>query len=143
MAFVNAFNSLRRSFSNRNRASQKVARAIRPVVERLECRQLLSTTYISDLTWTSATNGWGPVEKDMSNGGSASGDGHTLTLNGVTYSKGLGVNSVSDIVYDLGGGYSRFLSDVGVDDEELYDGSVVFQVYADGTKIFETRNPNG
>src|SRR4029078_12349823 len=41
-----------------------------------------STTYLSDLTPVSATNGWGPYEKDMSNGEQAAGDGRTLTLNG-------------------------------------------------------------
>src|SRR6478672_2089119 len=33
----------------------------------------------------SATNGWGPVERNHSNGEQAAGDGKTLTLNGVTY----------------------------------------------------------
>ena len=37
----------------------------------------LRSTYLSDLTWTSMTNGWGPVEKDMSNGESGEGDGAT------------------------------------------------------------------
>ncbi len=47
-----------------------------------------TTTYLSDLTWTSATNGWGPVEKDKSNGDSPAGDGKTITLNGTTYREG-------------------------------------------------------
>src|SRR5207247_1662349 len=48
------------------------------------------SSYLSDLTWTSMTNGWGPVERDQSNGESGTGDGSTLTLNGTTYAKGLG-----------------------------------------------------
>src|SRR5207248_2202401 len=39
-----------------------------------------SFVYVSDLAWLSATNGWGPVEKDQSVGGEGSGDGSTLTL---------------------------------------------------------------
>ena len=49
-----------------------------------------TTSYLSDLSWTQSTNGWGPVEKDMSNGEQAAGDGHTITLNGVTYARGWG-----------------------------------------------------
>lgn len=108
------------------------------IAELLEKRQLLSSTYLSDLPWVSATNGWGPVERDMSNGGQGAGDGNTLTLNGVTYAKGLGVNSDSTIIYNLGGAYSTFKSDVGVDDEEATNGSVDFQVVADGTTLFDS-----
>lgn len=96
-----------------------------------------TTTYLSDLTWTSATAGWGPVEKDMSIGGSLAGDGRTITLNGVTYSKGLGTHAVSDITYNLGGAYSRFLADVGVDDE-TGAGVVQFTVIADGQTIYDS-----
>ena len=50
---------------------------------------------------TSVKNGYGPAEKDQSNGGNLAGDGKILTLNGVTYTKGLGVHGNSEIVYDL------------------------------------------
>ncbi len=43
-------------------------RAVGCRLEALEGRQLLSTSYLSDLTWDSATNGWGPVEQEMSVG---------------------------------------------------------------------------
>jgi hypothetical protein len=98
--------------------------------------------YLSNLNWVSATNdqgsSWGPVEKDMSVGGSGANDGHTITLNGITYSKGLGTNAISTIVYNLGGAYSNFLCDVGIDDEEAVNGTVDFQVLADGVKIFDS-----
>jgi glucose/arabinose dehydrogenase len=96
------------------------------------------STYLSDLTWESATNGWGPVEKDRSNGESAAGDGRTITLNGTTYAKGLGVHAVSDVRYRLGGACTRFRADVGVDDEVGSNGSVVFQVFADGAKLYDS-----
>ena len=35
-------------------------------------------------------NGWGPAEKDQSNGEAAAGDGKPLTLNGTVFAKGLG-----------------------------------------------------
>jgi alpha-galactosidase len=99
-----------------------------------------ATRYVSDLTWTSMTNGWGPVEKDMSNGEQAAGDGHTISIRGVTYAKGLGAHAVSNVQYSLtaAGACTAFLSDVGVDDETGGAGSVVFQVWADGTKLFDS-----
>ena len=90
--------------------------------------------YLSDITATSQTSGWGPVELDSSNKGTSSGDGTNLTINGVTYAKGLGVHANSSITYDLGGKYARFRSDVGPDDED--PGSVVFDVVSDGVVLF-------
>jgi hypothetical protein len=97
-----------------------------------------SSAYLSDLSWTSATNGWGPVEKDRASGENASGDGGTLTLNGTTYAKGLGVHAASDVRFNLGGNCSKFTANVGVDDEVGANGSVGFQVYADSSKVFDS-----
>ena len=98
------------------------------------------STYLSDLDWTSMTNGWGPAEKDKSNAEAAAGDGRTITLKGVTYAKGLGVHALSEIRYDLGGQCTRFRSDIGIDDEVAGSTrpSVVFQVYANGTKVYDS-----
>ncbi len=96
------------------------------------------TSYLIDLTWTSATNGWGPVEKDRSNGETAAGDGRTITLNTVSYPKGVGLQAASDVRYYLGGTCSTFTSDMGVDDEAGTAGSVVFKVWADGTKLYDS-----
>ena len=96
------------------------------------------TVYLSDLSWVSATSGRGPVEKDMSNGSNGAGDGHTLTLNGVTYTKGLGAHANSQIVYNLAGQYTSFISDVGVDDEEIDTATIDFQVMADGVTVFDS-----
>jgi hypothetical protein len=98
-----------------------------------------TTSYLSDLTWASMTNGYGTAEKDKSNGGSASGDGKTITLNGTTYSKGIGAHAASTILYDLAGRYSKFITDIGVDDEIISTkGSVVFQVWLDEVKVFDS-----
>jgi len=97
------------------------------------------TVAVSDLTWLSATNGWGPVEKDMSNGETAAGDGHEISIRGALYPKGLGTNAESDIVYYLGGACSTLTTDVGIDDEEQNNGgSVIFQVYADQSKVADS-----
>ena len=96
------------------------------------------TDAVSDLPFLSATNGWGPVERDMSVGGNQAGDGKTITLNGVPYAKGLGTNSVSDVELYLGGRCSTFTATVGVDDEVGSAGSVTFSVVADGTTLTTT-----
>jgi hypothetical protein len=74
----------------------------------------------------------------MSNGEIQPGDGHTITLNGVQYAKGLGVNAISDIAVYLGGNCSRFTATVGVDDEVGNSGSVTFSVVADGRTLSAT-----
>lgn len=97
-----------------------------------------SSPYLSDRTWVSATNGLGPAERNRSNGDLSAGDGRVITLNGVTYSKGIGVHAPSDIRFDLPGDCVAFRADIGVDDEVSFFGSVTFQVLADGVSIFDS-----
>jgi hypothetical protein len=97
-----------------------------------------ATDYLSDRAWTSMTSGWGPVEKDRSNGGYAGGDGLPLSLNGVVYQKGLGAHAPSEIRYALGGACRALTATVGVDDEQGAAGSIVFQVWTDGVKQFDS-----
>jgi hypothetical protein len=98
---------------------------------------------VSDLPFLSATNGWGPVERDTSNGEQAAGDGRTLTIAGRTFAKGLGTNSVSDVQLYLGGHCTRFTATVGVDDEQGSAGTVTFSVLADGTQLTKTATLTG
>ncbi|PRY40123.1 putative secreted protein (Por secretion system target) [Spirosoma oryzae] len=99
-----------------------------------------SGVYLSDLSWTSVTNGYGPVEKDKSNGEANAGDGRTITLNGQTYTKGLGVHAASSISYNLGGQYTQFITDMGLDDEiaSVGCGTIEFQVFLDGNKVYSS-----
>ncbi|GAA1238639.1 carbohydrate-binding protein [Kitasatospora nipponensis] len=96
------------------------------------------THQLSDLTWSSAGNGWGPVEKDMSNGDNGLADGQTLSIRGTTYAKGLGTNAASEIVYYLGGACTSLSTTVGVDDETYGRGTVDFQIYKDATKVADS-----
>ncbi|MFF7454284.1 NPCBM/NEW2 domain-containing protein [Kitasatospora sp. NPDC008115] len=96
------------------------------------------TYQLSDLAWSAAGNSWGPVERDMSNGGNQARDGSTITIGGARYQKGLGVNAFSEIVYYLGGSCSALSTDVGVDAEAQGRGSVSFQIYADDTKVADS-----
>jgi len=96
-----------------------------------------TSTFLSDLTWTSATSGWGPVEKDKSNGEQGAGDGLPINIKGAVYAKGLGVHANSDVRYTING-CTAFTTDVGVDNEVGTNGSVVFQVFVDGVKQFDS-----
>ncbi|OKK06718.1 hypothetical protein AMK26_12075 [Streptomyces sp. CB03234] len=90
--------------------------------------------WASDLDWVSARSGWGPVERDMSNGGTAAGDGTPLRIGGVAYAKGLGTHAPATVRYYLGGRCTSFTAEVGVDDAQATRGTVRFTVTADGAE---------
>ncbi|WP_405690029.1 NPCBM/NEW2 domain-containing protein [Streptomyces sp. NBC_00057] len=94
--------------------------------------------YLSDLPRLSAANGWGPVEKDTSNGENKSGDGNPLTIGGAVFAKGLGVHADSVVEFYTGEACSAVTAQVGVDDETGTRGTVTFEVWADGTKVAST-----
>lgn len=94
--------------------------------------------YLSDLPRLSASNGYGPVEKDTSNGESAAGDGKPLTIGGQVFTKGLGAHASSSVEYYAGGACSTVTASVGVDDETGAKGSVAFEIWSDGTKAAST-----
>ncbi len=123
------------------------AAANRPVVLKDDSRDLISFIetgeykggiYLSDFDPVSSTNGWGPIEFDMSNGEMEAGDGGIITINGIQYDKGLGVHAPSEVIYDIGGKFETFIADVGIDDEVGYEGSVTFEIWGDGVKLWES-----
>jgi hypothetical protein len=132
------FEFLQRSRGASARAVHPVCLAVAQWFETLECRRLLSTVYASDLPFAHSTNGWGPVERDMDTGGQAANDGNPIVVGGVPFARGLGVHAPSEVVFDLNGDYDRFLSHVGISDTWGNHGSVEFQVFADGTKIYDS-----
>ncbi|MFD7755814.1 NPCBM/NEW2 domain-containing protein [Streptomyces sp. NPDC059757] len=96
------------------------------------------SSYLSDLPQLSASNGWGPVEKDTSNGESDAGDGNPLTIGGAVFAKGLGVHAQSTVEFYAAGACSAVTAQVGVDDEKGAKGTVTFEIWADGTKVAST-----
>ena len=88
--------------------------------------------WVSDLEWIDSSNGWGPVERDKSNGEDGARDGGPLTLDGTQYAKGLGTHAPSSVSVRLGGNCSAFTAKVGVDDEMEDRGKVSFKVAVDG-----------
>ncbi len=109
-----------------------------PLTASVVVRPPSGTSYLSDLPWLSASSGWGPVERDTSNGESAAGDGHPITVGGTVYAKGLGAHAPSDISFYTGKVCEKVTADVGVDDEKGTRGTVTFEIWADGTKVAST-----
>ena len=101
-----------------------------------------TTSYLSDLAYTVVANGYGPAEKDRSNGEAAGGDGRPLTLAGVVYAKGIGAHANGDIRYNLAS-CTTFTVKVGLDDEVGTNGSLVFQVWGDAVKLADSGVMNG
>ncbi|MEU4388350.1 glycoside hydrolase family 97 catalytic domain-containing protein [Promicromonospora sp. NPDC023805] len=105
---------------------------------------LTGTHHVSDLDWLEESNGYGPVERDRSNGEAAGDDGRPITIAGVTYAKGVGMHATGSLTAWLGGTCTAFSAVVGIDDEVLNKpgdtgvGSVRFRVYGDGVLLTET-----
>jgi alpha-galactosidase len=99
-----------------------------------------ATGFASDSKWLEVQNGWGPVELDRSNGERAAGDGHVISIAGVTYTKGLGAHAPGAIMYYTAGNCTSLTTDVGVDDEKRGNkaGSVTFEIWADGRKVADS-----
>jgi hypothetical protein len=105
-----------------------------------KCQLPRPIQYLSDMDWVGTPiNPYEPVHRDLSIGNGNGHAGNPITLNGVAYGKGLGVHAYSVVTYNLGGQYSSFVSDIGLDDEVVAGiGSVRFFVLADGQQIYDS-----
>lgn len=103
-------------------------------------RDIFPRNQLSDMTPVGTpVNGKGPIERNQSNGDTLAGDGRTITLDRIAYPRGIGVHAPSDIRYNLSDACTgHFIADVGVDDSVGDQGSVVFQVFLDGVKAFDS-----
>ena len=94
--------------------------------------------YISDIQPLRATVGWNDrIRNDLSI------EDNPIRIAGKRYTKGVGVHAVSEIVYVLKPSYERFVAHAGVDDEKDGQGTVVFEVYADGRLLYRTGTLRG
>jgi alpha-glucosidase len=94
--------------------------------------------WVSDLPFVSESNGYGPVERDQSNGEQSGGDGRPITIRGTVYPKGLGTHAPAEVAVWLGQACSSFTATAGVDDEVTSPGSVTFEVLGDGRSLAGT-----
>lgn len=94
-------------------------------------------SWLSDLPWLSAINGYGPPVLDKNY------QGKPLTIRGTVYPKGLWTNANAALTYYIGGRCSAFTSVVGIDDITAGKGSVDYQLFADGTKVYDSGTVTG
>lgn len=88
---------------------------------------------LSDWVWTDERSGFGAVNRDKGMGTVWShADAAPLRIAGVEYAKGLGMHSVGNATFALGGACVSLTTDVGIDDSAGSSGSVEFQVWGDG-----------
>ncbi len=65
-------------------------------------------------------------------------DNNPLKIGEKTYSHGLGTHANAETLYSLAGRYGKFEAECGIDGESGRNGSCVFQVWADGKKLFDS-----
>ncbi len=99
--------------------------------------------YLSDLCAMDSANGWGPVERDLSNGEQAERDGGPIIINGEAMGRGLGMHAPAEMTFNLAGSCTAFQAEVGIDEEMKDAGSVVFQVWGDDVLLGETETITG
>jgi hypothetical protein len=75
----------------------------------------------------------GPMHNDVSFNDKA------LVINGVYYAKGIGVHTYAQITYDLGGQYTKFVSDTGLDYLEN-SATMIFEVNVDDKLVYDNGN---
>jgi alpha-galactosidase len=103
----------------------------------LTCTGTGNGSNVSDLSWAASSNGWGPAERNQSNGEAGASDGVVPTVGGVSYVKSVGVHASADVTLTLGGSCERFTASAGVDGEvAAFAPSVVFSVIADGVTLY-------
>lgn len=90
-----------------------------------------ATLWLSDRHIHSVTNSWKFLGVDKSVAGNG------LKIGSKTYAKGLGAHAPSTTVLSLRKKFDSFQADLGID-AEITGGSVVYQVFGDGKKLYES-----
>ncbi|MDP5158908.1 MAG: NPCBM/NEW2 domain-containing protein, partial [Flaviramulus sp.] len=95
----------------------------------------LSEVNLSDLNWVSAQQGWSTARLNTNL------NGNPLTINGQTFTHGIGTHAQSQIIYDLTtGDYQSFKSYIGIDDNVSSGlASVQFEILGDGVSLFRSQ----
>ena len=88
------------------------------------CSQEVQEIYLSDMDYSLMISGWQTTKADSSV------TGRPLTINKVTYERGLGTHAPSEMTFEHDGSPGRFLATVGVDDFSD-KGSLEFIVFTD------------
>lgn len=98
--------------------------------------------YLSDLTPT-AQKSEGRLHRPTPPRRDRAVAGGPITLQGVTYSRGLAMTSRTEVTYDLGGAYSAFAATVGIDDAVRPYGAVNLVLLGNGNVLLDTGTLTG
>jgi Domain of unknown function (DUF4832)/Domain of unknown function (DUF4874)/NPCBM/NEW2 domain len=102
---------------------------------------VVHTGFLTAQEWVSATNGWGSVERGLSNGSGEAGDGAKIRIAGQEYDQGFGIHADSSITFRLDPSCSSFKASIGLDDEVRWQsehGSIIFRVYGGQQQLFDS-----
>lgn len=92
------------------------------------------TVFLSDLSWESARAGWSPNQDGLPRR-DRSIENQAIRVGNRRHAKGLGTHAPSEIIYALDGKYARFQAVASPGEP---GGSVVFQVFGDDKKLFDS-----
>jgi hypothetical protein len=119
-------------FSDAFTAKVKPHGVVMVLVKGSESAPPAGESYLSDLKWMHAANYQKPVGRNKNSAGGQ------IKMNGRSYDKGLGTHVASVILYNLDGRCVAFSADVGVDDVSAGKGTVAFEVWGDGEKLYDS-----
>ena len=66
-----------------------------------------------------------------------------LSIDGVRYDRGIGVQSKTELVYAIDGAYDSFAATIGIDDAVRPRGDVVFRIEGDSRVLFDSGSVTG
>src|SRR5512146_2188309 len=90
------------------------------------------TVWLDSLDLATMQQGWGEAQANLSV------TRQRLSLGGRKFERGVGTHAPGDYRLNLGGGTEKFEATVGLDDGANSRGSVVFQIFGDGKKLFDS-----
>jgi Gpi18-like mannosyltransferase len=99
-----------------------------------------SPVYVGSLTPTDYKQDYGGRMVDMpTNASLGIKNWSSLSVQYAFYRRGIGTHANSYQIFDIGGLFNKFSFDYGVDTEAGPKGSVTFEVYGDGKKLFASK----
>ncbi len=110
----------------------KKTRWILPLAGILCAPAFAAETWLDELDLAEVTTGWGEARANRSNSGGP------ISIGGRRYERGAGVHAPSHAYFRIAGGETTFEAKVGADDSVDGEGTVVFQVLADGETLYDS-----
>ena len=94
--------------------------------------------HLSDMPYTAISNGAGPIERDMTNGGEDAEDGDPIEIHGVRFEHGLGVYPDSRVRLHRPSGCDRILATAAAVGDSAASDRLIFTVEGDGRQLYQS-----